>query len=336
MSITEESLQARFPRYPLANLPTPLEDAPRLSAALGGPRILVKRDDLTGLALGGNKVRKLEWLLGDALAQGADGLITTGALQSNHCRQTAGAAAKAGLDCYLVLRAPFEGEGQGNVLLDELLGARLIRVADNTKVAETIDRLIADLRAEGHKPYVIPVGGSTSVGALGYVVAALELKRQLNERDLATTRVYFSSGSAGTQSGLVVGAKAAGADWKLVGVTPGGGAEGLKRQVLSLARETADRIGLGQPIAADDVIVDDRYAGPGYGQLTPECVEAIRLTAQTEGILLDPVYAGKAMVGLIDQVRRGIVGSDETIVFLHTGGTPSLFAYAEELQPRKR
>lgn len=331
MAITEEALQERFPRYSLANLPTPLEDAPRLSAALGGPRILIKRDDLTGLALGGNKVRKLEWLLGDALAQGADCLITTGALQSNHCRQTAGAAAKAGLPCYLVLRAPFEGEGQGNVLLDELLGARLIRVTDSARTAETIERLIADLRAEGRKPYLIPVGGSTSVGALGYVVAALELKRQLDERNLSATRVYFSSGSAGTQSGLIVGTKAAGATWQLVGVTPGGGAEGLRRQVLSLARETADQIGLGQPISAEEVIVDDRYVGPGYGQLTSECVEAIRLVAQTEGILLDPVYAGKAMVGLIDQARRGTVGRDETIVFLHTGGTPALFAYAEEL-----
>jgi D-cysteine desulfhydrase family pyridoxal phosphate-dependent enzyme len=332
--LTEEMLNARFPRVRVANLPTPLEDAPRLSAALGGAtRILIKRDDLTGLAFGGNKVRKLEWLLGAAQVAGADSVITLGAGQSNHCRQTAAAAAKAGLACYLILYPPFHGEGQGNLLLDNLLGATIVRLPsrDAGVVQAGTDDLIARLRAEGKRPYLVPVGGSTPIGALGYVLGAIELGDQLAAAGIQPSRVYVSSGSAGTQSGLLVGAAGTGASYRIMGITPGDKTANLAPKVASLSNETAALLGLDARFTTADLVVDDGYAGPAYGTLTPECAEAIRLVARTEGILLDPVYAGKAMAALIDHVRRGDVGRDESVVFIHTGGTPALFAYASEL-----
>jgi D-cysteine desulfhydrase family pyridoxal phosphate-dependent enzyme len=331
--LTEELLNARFPRVRVANLPTPLEDAPRLSAALGGLRILIKRDDLTGLALGGNKTRKLEWLLGEAQGNGADCIITLGAGQSNHCRQTVAAAAKAGLDCYLILYPPFHGEGQGNLLLDDLLGARIVRAAsrDPATVTAATDNLIAQLKAEGRHPFLVPVGGSTPTGALGYVLAAIELNDQLSARSVRPSRLYVSSGSAGTQSGLLVGAAGVGASYQVLGITPGDKRENLAPKVAQVSNETAALLGLDARFTVDDLVVDDGYGGPAYGTLTPECAEAIRLVARTEGILLDPVYAGKAMAGLIDHIRRGEIGRDESVVFVHTGGTPALFAYAAEL-----
>ena len=331
--LTEEMLNARFPRVRVANLPTPLEDAPRLSAALGGPRILIKRDDLTGLALGGNKTRKLEWLLGEARAAGADCVITIGAGQSNHCRQTAAAAAKAGLDCFLILTPPFHGEAQGNLLLDNLLGAKIMRVeareADAVQVAT--DDLIGRLRAAGRHPQLIPVGGSTPIGALGYALCAIELGDQLTAANVRPTRLYCSSGSAGTQSGLVVGAAGVKAPYKIIGVSPGGKGTDIAARVAKLSTETAELLGLDRRFTIEDISVDDRYTGPAYGTLTPACTEAIRLVARTEGILLDPVYAGKAMAGLIDHIRCGDIGLDESVVFVHTGGSPALFAYAAEL-----
>jgi D-cysteine desulfhydrase family pyridoxal phosphate-dependent enzyme len=331
--LTEDMLNARFPRVHLATLPTPLEEAPRLSAALGGPRILIKRDDLTGLAMGGNKTRKLEWLIGEAQAEGADCVITIGAGQSNHCRQTAGAAAKAGLDCYLLLTPPFHGEGQGNLLLDDLLGATIVRVtgtdADATDVA-TKD-LIARLRAEGRHPYLVPVGGSTPTGALGYVLCAIELGDQLASAGIEPSRVYCSSGSGGTQGGLVAGAVGVNASYQIVGVSPGAKAELRRPKILEVANQTSALLDLDRPLSLADIILDDNYTGPAYGTLTPECVEAIRLVAKTEGILLDPVYVGKAMAGLIDHIRQGQIGRDETVVFIHTGGSPALFAYSAEL-----
>lgn len=331
--LTEGTLTTRFPRVRLANLPTPLEEAPRFAAAIGSARVLIKRDDLTGLAFGGNKVRKLEWLVGDARAHGADCLITIGAGQSNHCRQTAAAAARAGLASYLILTPPFHGEGQGNLLLDDLLGATIIRVESREPeaVQRAADGLIARLRAEGHQPYLIPVGGSTPVGALGYVLCALELHNQLANLGVTPSHVFVSSGSAGTQSGLLVGARAAGARYRIVGVSPGSKAPGVVSRVVEVANATAALLDLADRFSTADVLVDDRYTGPAYGTLTAECVEAIRLLARTEGILLDPVYAGKAMAGLIDGVRRGEVPRDATVVFIHTGGTPALFAYAADL-----
>lgn len=331
--LVESTLNARFPRVRIANLPTPLEEAPRFSQAVGGGRILIKRDDLTGLAFGGNKTRKLEWLIGAARAEQADCLITLGAGQSNHCRQTVAAAAKVGLDCFLVLYPPFHGEGQGNLLLDDLLGAQIVRADSRAPgvVDRVTDDLTARLRSEGRKPYLVPVGGSTPVGALGYVLCAVELQDQLVERGVDVSRVYFSSGSAGTQSGLVVGARGLDAGWRLVGVSPGGKGIDVARHVAQVSNGTAELLGLPDRFVPDDILVDDRYTGPAYGTITPACVEAIRMLARTEGILLDPVYAGKAMAGLIDQVRRGEVGRDETVVFIHTGGTPALFAYGPEL-----
>jgi D-cysteine desulfhydrase family pyridoxal phosphate-dependent enzyme len=334
--LDEGTLAARLPRCPLATLPTPIEDAPRLSAALDGPRILIKRDDLTGLAFGGNKVRKLEWLLGDALAKGADCLVTLGAGQSNHCRQTAAAAVRAGLACYLLLYPPFHGEGQANLLLDELLGAHITRLGGREPEVQQrgTDDLLARLRSDGRRPYLIPVGGSNGVGSVGYVLCALELRRQLTERGLEPTHVYFSSGSAGTHAGLLVGRDVAGAAWRLVGISPGHPAAYLTPRVAEVAAETAALLHLPdahRAYAAADVQLDDSYVGPRYGTLTPECVEAVRLVARTEGLLLDPVYTGKAMAGLIAHIRRGRITSHDTVVFIHTGGTPGLFAYHEEL-----
>jgi D-cysteine desulfhydrase family pyridoxal phosphate-dependent enzyme len=331
--LTEATLNDRFPRVRVANLPTPLEDAPRLTAALGGPRILLKRDDLTGLALGGNKVRKLEWLFGEARASGADCVITLGAGQSNHCRQTAAAAAKAGLDCYLILYPPFHGEGQGNLLLDDLLGATIVRVTSrgSNAVQATTEDLVTRLRAAGRRPYLIPVGGSTSTGALGYVLGAIELGDQLAAANVQPSRVYVSSGSAGTQSGLLVGAAGIGAAYQVIGVSPGDKASELAEKIVGVSNETAERLGLAARFTLADALVEERYAGPAYGTLTPECREAMRLLARTEGVLLDPVYTGKALAGLIDHVQRGEIGRNDAVVFIHTGGTPALFAYAAEL-----
>jgi D-cysteine desulfhydrase family pyridoxal phosphate-dependent enzyme len=332
--LTEQMLDERFPRVRLATLPTPLEDAPRFSAALGGPRVLIKRDDLTGLALGGNKVRKLEWLLGDARAKSADCVITIGAGQSNHCRQTAAAAARTGLDCYLLLTPPFKSEGQGNELLDELLGARIVRVASREPGSREAarDQLVARLKAEGRRPYFIPSGGSTPIGALGYVLCSIELGQQLADAGIAPSRVYFSSGSAGTHTGLEVGARANHASYRLVGVSDGDKGSEIAAKVARLSDETAKTLGLEARFSpAELTVVDDRYTGPAYGTPSPEGIEAIRLLARTEGILLDPVYTSKAMAGLIDHARRGEIGRDETVVFVHTGGAPALFAYAQEL-----
>jgi D-cysteine desulfhydrase family pyridoxal phosphate-dependent enzyme len=330
--LTEDALTAQFPRLRFAQLPTPLEEAPRLGAALGGVRVLIKRDDLTGLALGGNKARKLEWLVGEAKARGADCVITLGAGQSNHCRQTAAAAARAGLDCYLILSLPFHGEGQGNLLLDDLLGATIVRVESGDAVERATDDLLKRLRAEGRQPYLIPVGGSNPVGALGYVLCALELHDQLARLGATPSHVFVASGSAGTQGGLLVGARAAGDGYRIVGISPGSKAADVISRVLAVANATAEKIGLPDRFGLSDVLVDDAYTGPAYGTLTAECSAAIRLLARTEGILLDPVYAGKAMAGLIDYVRRGVIPRDSTVVFIHTGGTPALFAYAAELR----
>jgi len=331
--LDEQTLNARFPRVRIANLPTPLEAVPRFGEALGGVQVWIKRDDLTGLALGGNKARKLEWLLGEALSNRCDCVITFGAGQSNHCRQTAAAAAKVGLDCYLVLYPPFHGEGQGNLLLDDLLGAQIVRVEgrDSTDVQRSTDSLLDRLVAEGRRPYVIPVGGSNPVGALGYVLGAIELGQQCDELGVNLTHVFFASGSAGTQSGLVVGARAVGASYQLIGISPGGKGADVRRHVVEVSNQTAALLEMPNRFELEDVIVDDRYTGPAYGTLTPECVEAIRLLARTEGILLDPVYAGKAMAGLIDYARRGEIKQGEAVAFIHTGGTPALFAYAAEL-----
>jgi len=332
------------PRFPLATLPTPLHEAARLRAALGGsdhaPRILIKRDDLTGLAFGGNKARKLEFLVADAQRQGATALVTTGAEQSNHARMTAAAARMAGMRPVLVLT----GEGspakaQGNLLLDYLLGAEVHFVpphpdpmmAIGDLEARTLERVMSELEQQGERPYLIPVGGSSPVGALGYVAGTGELVAQLREMGAAPSRLYYASGSRGTQAGLVLGAKVYQAPYRLYGVAVSGGEPKKTVRAARIANEAAALIGADVRVAAEDLHTDEGYIGPGYGIPTPGCLEAIRLLARHEGILLDPVYTAKAMAGLIDHIRRGEVGPAETVVFLHTGGTPALFAYADQL-----
>ena len=327
---------AGFPRYRLAHLPTPLEEAPRLTEALagsrGGPRILVKRDDLTGLAMGGNKVRKLEYHLGDALAQECDVLVTTGAIQSNHCRVTAAAARKAGIDAVLVLR-PGESEAvQGNLLLDRLLGAR-VRIApgpDAVAVEAAVQEELAVLRAEGRRPYVVPKGASTPLGAAAYLDAFWEVLQQAAARDVAIDAVVFCTGSGGTQAGLAAGAALLQRGTEIVGIGDGTSRAELAPAVSALVGALADRLGMDLSVPPDAVIVHEEYGG-SYGVPTPACVQAIRLAARTEGLILDPVYTGKAMAGLMDLVRHGRWRDGQTVLFWHTGGQPALFAYADEL-----
>ena len=322
---------AALPRVPLAHLPTPLEEAPNLSDLLGR-RILVKRDDLTGLALGGNKTRKLEYLLADARQQGATTLITTGAHQSNHCRQTAAAARVGKMKCILVMDAPSAHPPvQGNLLLDELLGAevRLVPVGTDRDVA--MEEAAEDARTRGEQPYVIPTGGSNPVGAAAYAGAVFELLAQLEDMDIAPGRLYVATGSAGTHGGLAIGAQIAGADMTVRGVSVSGAAEPQRQKVVQLGNATAEFLGSAARLTMDDAFVDDTQVGPGYAIPTPACVEAITMAAQTEGLLLDPVYTGKAFAGMVDDIRSGRIGADETVVFLHTGGAPALFAQSERL-----
>lgn len=319
----------RLPRFRLASLPTPLEDAPRLTKALGGPRILVKRDDLTGLALGGNKTRKLEYLIADALAQSADVVLTVGAAQSNHCRQTAAAARKAGLRCILVLSRSVHNEMQGNLLLDALLDADVRMVDSDANAA--MARIAADERGRGARPYIIPEGGSNGLGSLGYAQCVLELQAQLLERGIAADYLYLSSGSGGTQAGLVLGAHMFSAGYRIVGVSPSGSAAGVGGVARRAADDGAKLLGLSIAFADREFVVHDEFVGPGYAIPTAASNEAIRLCAQTEGLLLDPVYTAKAVAGLLDHIRTGRVERDATVVFLHTGGQPALFAYHAEL-----
>jgi D-cysteine desulfhydrase family pyridoxal phosphate-dependent enzyme len=333
-----------LPRVPLARLPTPLHDAHRLRNALGGvgrcPRILLKRDDLTDLALGGNKARKLEFLLGDALAHGATALVTSGGVQSNHARMTAAAARIAGLDAALVLTTPQRmPDDQGNLFLDRLLGAEvhLIHLEDanggdlDALEAATIDRVMHALRARDGRPYLIPLGGSDGIGAIGYVDATRELLAQLTAAGIRATRLYHASGSRGTQAGLELGARIFRAHYQVIGiaVSPGGAAK--QQTAASIAEDAAGRLDVEHRLDPAELITDEGFFGEGYAIPTPAAVDAIRLLARTEGILLDPVYTAKAMAGLLDHIRNGIVSPDDTLVFLHTGGVPGLFAQAGQV-----
>jgi D-cysteine desulfhydrase family pyridoxal phosphate-dependent enzyme len=333
------------PRVPLAALPTPLTEAPGLRQALGGaarcPRILLKRDDLTGLALGGNKARKLEFLIGDAQQQGATTVVTTGAVQSNHARMTAAAARVAGLGVSLVLttREP-DPPCQGNYLLDRLFGARvhLIAAGSDPKLAVAPDeeaqvRAVVDqLRADGERPYVIPVGGSSGVGALGYVAGTRELVEQLDAMALSPTRLYYASGSRGTQAGLELGSRLFSPPYRLFGVAVSGGEEEKRLRAARVATEAAALLGLDVVVAANELVTNQDHIGEGYGIPTADGMEAIRLLAVGDGVLLDPTYTAKAMAALVADVRSGAIAPHETIVFLHTGGVPALFAHAAALE----
>jgi L-cysteate sulfo-lyase len=303
-----------------------------LTRLLGGPKLYVKRDDCTGLATGGNKTRKLDFLMGDALAQGADTIVTQGAVQSNHVRQSAAAAAKLGLACTILLerRVPDVGadyEITGNVMLDKLYGASIEFRPPGLDMNAEAEAMALRLRDDGAKPYVIPGGGSNRVGALGYVSAALELLGQANDRDLPIDTVVLATGSAGTQAGLLVGLEGSNSGIDIIGISVRQPKAKQEELVHKLASETADYLGVKGGISRDRVVANSDYVGPGYGQLTPRTVEAIKLTARHEGILLDPVYSGKGMAGLIGLIRQGFFSKDDNVVFLHTGGSAALFAY---------
>jgi D-cysteine desulfhydrase family pyridoxal phosphate-dependent enzyme len=314
-----------------ALLPTPLEEAPRLTRALGGPRVYIKRDDLTGVALGGNKARKLEFLFGDAMEKGCDVVITTGGPQSNHCRMTAGFARRVGMDCALVLTGDDSRIRTGNLLLDTLVGAELHFLGEAERVEGHMEEIAEGYRKRGRRPYVIPLGGSNPVGMAGYVLAVQEILAQSTEMGVGFDRVFCATGSGGTQGGLIIGGLAYNMDWTVAGVSVSRSAEHMRSLVASVANQGASRLELDVSIRPEQVVVYDQYVGEGYGKLTEGCREAVRLAARTEGIFLDPVYTGKALAGLIDLIRRGVVGSDEKVLFLHSGGSPALFAYAEEL-----
>jgi D-cysteine desulfhydrase len=297
---------------------------------LGGPRLLVKRDDLTGLAMGGNKTRKLGYLIAEALQQKAATILTVGAPQSNHARQTAAAAARYGLDAVLVLAQRAPAQVNGNLLLDHLLGAR-VRWAGDRDPLDVLEEAAAEEAAAGRKPYVIPYGGSNALGATAYAVAMEELARQSLEQDLHIDHIVLASSSGGTQAGLVVGARALNYAGRVLGISVDKPAAALGDKVLNLAQVTSGLLGLRIIIHPEDVHISDAYLGQGYAVLGEAEREAIRLVARTEGLLLDPVYTGRAMAGLIDLIKRGELTKRETVLFWHTGGAPALFAYAQQL-----
>ncbi len=318
------------PRLSFAHLPTPVETLPRLSEALGGPRLLIKRDDQTGLAFGGNKTRKLEFLVAEAREQGAKMLISGGAIQSNHCRQTAAAAARFGFKCILVLSGTEAQHASGNLLLDKLFGAEIVYVADrkdrDSILQETFDRATK----EGKKPYLVPYGGSNATGALGYAFAM----KELIDQNVSVDWIVFASSSGGTQAGLLTGQRIFRFNGKILGISVDESEEWLKNEVTKLASATSEKAGERIEFTPSDVLVNADYCNPGYGVVTQREREAIRLFAQHEGLLLDPVYTGRAAAGMIDLIRKGFFKNNETVLFLHTGGQPALFAdqYADKFR----
>lgn len=328
---------SEFPRISLAHLPTPLEFLPRLSEHLGGPQIFVKRDDCTGLATGGNKTRKLEFSLGEALQQGADTIITVGAVQSNHVRQTAAAACKLGLKCEVLLehRVGHPSDlyrNSGNVLLDRIFGANLREYDKGTDFDAAMAQVAGEVRAAGGSPYIIPGGASNPVGALGYVGCGLELLQQFSERNLKVDHLVTATGSAGTHAGLAVGIRGAGSDLPILGIGVNAPQDVQEERVYTLSVATAELVGAPGVVSREDIVADCNYIGPGYGEPTESMNEAVLLLARQEGLLFDPVYSGKALAGMIDYIRQGRFDDASTIVFLHTGGAAGLFAYADTLQ----
>ena len=323
---------ARFPRVHLAHLPTPLERLDRLTAELGGPEIWIKRDDCTGLSTGGNKTRKLEFLMAEAQAMKADLVMTQGATQSNHARQTAAAAAKLGMACHVLLEDrtgsndPNYNEN-GNVFLDYLHGATAEKRPGGLDMNAEMEAVADEIRKSGKSVYTIPGGGSNATGALGYANCALELVYQANERDLAIDHMVHATGSAGTQAGLIVGLKAINAQIPLLGIGVRAPKPKQEENVYKLALATAEKLGCPGVVAREDVVANTDYVGKGYGIPAPSTIEAIEIFAQVEGILLDPVYSGKGAAGLIDLIRKGMFKKGEKIVFLHTGGSAGLFGY---------
>ena len=335
-------LPGALPLYPLLDGPTPLQEMPRLRDALltevpNCPRLFVKLDDLTGLAGGGNKTRKLQYLIADALQQGADTVITAGALQSNHVRQTAAAAAKAGLRAHAILFDMVDYpepayHTSGNILLDRILGATLHRPAKGANARDVFDEVMQQVEAEGGTPYMVPVGGSNAVGSTAYAEVFLEITAQCETQGVTPTRITHATGSLGTQAGLLAGRALSGLELPIQAVSVARpDREALAGELLEIANQTATRIGAAD-VLDRDIHVDFRHVGDGYGLPTSAMVSAVELVARTEGILLDPVYSGKGMAGLIAQILNGEIDADETVIFLHTGGMPGLFAYSEMFQ----
>ena len=329
-------LLSRFPRVSLAHLPTPLEHLPRLSKHLGGPKIYVKRDDCTGLGTGGNKTRKLEFLMADAMQKNADVIITQGAVQSNHARQTAAAACKLGMACELIFEkrvadAPDAYLNSGNVLLDRIYGANISEVEKGSDMNAAMEAVAEDLRKQGKTPYIVPGGGSNPIGALGYVDCALECLSQANRDGIVIDHIVHATGSAGTQAGLVVGLKASHANIPLLGIGVNAPKDVQEEKVYKLAVETADYVGAPGIVVREDVVANCDYVGPGYGVPTEGMNEAVMLLARMEGLLFDPVYSGKGLAGMIDLIHKGLFSGANSIVFVHTGGSAGLFGYSDLL-----
>ncbi|MFC1554090.1 D-cysteine desulfhydrase family protein [candidate division KSB1 bacterium] len=329
-----------YRRKQISHIPTPFEEMKILSKELGGPRIFMKRDDQTGLAFGGNKTRKLEYIIPDVLGKDADTIVTYAGVQSNWCRQTAAAAKMCGLNAVLVLskKDTDQPEYDGNLLLDEIFGADVRFVEPGESRTEVVEQITEELRNTGHKPYMIPVGGSSTggdmlkpFGAISYTNAFLEMKFEANQRRIRMDYIVHPTGSGGTQAGLVTGAKAVDPDVKIVGISIGGAKQQGKESVAEISNETSAALNLGLSFTPEEIIIYDEYVGEGYGYINQDVVDAMILTARTEGILLDPVYTGKAMSGMIDLIKQGFFTRDDRVVFLHTGGTPALFPYKDQL-----
>jgi len=325
---------AQFPRRRYTPGETPLEKTPRLTAALGGPDIYIKRDDLLGLAGGGNKTRKLEFLVADALAQGADTLITCGAVQSNHCRLTLSAAVKEGLKCRLALeeRVPgtYNPKASGNNFLFNLMAVEKVTVVPGgCDMMKAMQQVADEVAAEGRKGYTIPGGGSNPIGATGYVVCAQEIMTQTFEQGINIDYVVCASGSAGTHAGLLTGFYGCNMNVPVLGINVSRKKQDQEELVYGLVKKTAQHVGLSFEIPREAVTCLDEYVGPGYSLPTPGMAEAVRMLARTDGILLDPVYTGKTMAGMIDLVRKGHFKKDDNVLFVHTGGSPALYVYEE-------
>ena len=318
---------------PLAfgHTPTPLEPLPRLTASLGGPELWVKRDDQTGLATGGNKVRKLRFLMADAVHKQADVVITGGAVQSNHVRQTAAIAAQLGMSCLVILKgASPTGSINGNFLLDRVLGAE-VRWAGERNITELFDEEAKISRDKGRIPYIVPFGGSNALGVCGYVSGLVELYQQINTLKLHFDVIVVPSGSGGTQAGLILGARALGYDSDILGISVFERAAALCERIAQLANAGAKKLKLNLTCTAEDVKVEDAYLGGGYGVLGALERNAILTAARTEGLLVDPVYTGRALGGIIDMIRKSTLSKGQKVLFWHTGGIPALFAYGEEI-----
>jgi len=332
---------AKFPRRRYTQGRTPIEKLSRLSEELAGPMIYMKRDDLLGLAGGGNKTRKLEFLVAEALDQGADTLITCGAVQSNHCRLTLAAAVKEGLKCRLILeeRVPgsYNPQSAGNNFLFRLMGVEQIKVVPGgSDMIAAMQAAAGEVAGEGRKAYVIPGGGSTPVGATGYVACAEEILAQTFDLGINIDRVVCASGSTGTHAGLVVGFHGNNSNIPVIGINVSRPRDEQEQLVYELVKLTADHVGVHSDISAEAIRCYDEYVGPGYSLPTPQMAEAVRMLAGLEGILIDPVYTGKAMAGLIDLVRKDIFDKNENVLFIHTGGSPALYVYMDEILGAER